>query len=260
MQDLDDLPESTIEKVRLVEAICLDAATYGTAQGSAYEYLRRLLIDDPSIRSLLPGFVRTYRDVSQVRTYAQRIGGYKDRREHIWQAFRPLLDHLEGINRAPADTTVADILASFDVEGVHRVWAKALERRESDPEGAITSARTLLETVCKYILDAEGVAYTDKEDLPALYRLVADRLSLAPTQQTEQIVRTILGSCQQVITQLGALRNKIGDAHGKGGKAVRPSSRHAHLAVNLAGAMATFLVETWLPKASNAAQTEVPHG
>jgi hypothetical protein len=44
------------------------------------------------------------------------------------------------------------------------------------------------------------------------------------------------------------LRNKIGDAHGKGGKPVKPSPRHAALAVNLAGTMATFLVETWLAK------------
>jgi hypothetical protein len=41
------------------------------------------------------------------------------------------------------------------------------------------------------------------------------------------------------------LRNKIGDAHGKGKAAVKPAARHAQLAVNLAGAMATFIVETW---------------
>ena len=41
------------------------------------------------------------------------------------------------------------------------------------------------------------------------------------------------------------MRNKLGDAHGKGKKAVKPAARHAALAVNLAGAMAMFLVETW---------------
>ena len=47
-----------------------------------------------------------------------------------------------------------------------------------------------------------------------------------------------------MVEGLGTLRNKIGDAHGKGGKPVRPARRHARLAVNLAGAMATFMVET----------------
>ncbi len=51
------------------------------------------------------------------------------------------------------------------------IWKKALERRHSDPDGAITSARTLLETVCKRILDEAGdVRIRTEEDLPALYR------------------------------------------------------------------------------------------
>ncbi len=33
-----------------------------------------------------------------------------------------------------------------------------MERRATDPEGAITAARTLLETVCKHILDEQGLA------------------------------------------------------------------------------------------------------
>lgn len=37
----------------------------------------------------------------------------------------------------------------------------------------------------------------------------------------------------------------MGDAHGRGADAVRVEPRYARLAVNLSGAMATFLVETW---------------
>jgi hypothetical protein len=53
-----------------------------------------------------------------------------------------------------------------------------------------------------------------------------------------------LGGCTSVVEGLGALRNKVGDAHGQGKRPVRVSPRHAHLAVNLAGTMATFLIET----------------
>jgi hypothetical protein len=52
-----------------------------------------------------------------------------------------------------------------------------------------------------------------------------------------------------VVEGLGSLRNKIGDAHGTGKAAVRPAPRHAQLAVNLAGAMTTFLIETWQDQA-----------
>jgi type II secretory pathway component PulL len=78
-----------------------------------------------------------------------------------------------------------------------------------------------------------------------LYRLTAEALQLAPSQQSEQIFKQIFGGCQTVVEGLGALRNKLSDAHGKGKVPATPEARHAELAVNLAGAMATFLVETW---------------
>ena len=62
---------------------------------------------------------------------------------------------------------------------------KRLARRHTDPEGAITSARTLLETVCKRVLDETGTAYSDKDDLPALYKVVATKLNIAPSQHTQ---------------------------------------------------------------------------
>lgn len=41
------------------------------------------------------------------------------------------------------------------------------------------------------------------------------------------------------------MRNALGDAHGKGQASATPQIRHAELAVNLAGAMAVFLVQSW---------------
>ena len=120
-----------------------------------------------------------------------------------------------------------------------------MSRRNDDPEGAITAARTLVETVCKHILDKKGKPYKNS-DLPKLYRTVAEILKLAPSQYSEEAFKTILGGCQTVVNGLGTLRNKVSDAHGQSLNAVRPTPRHATLAVNLAGTMATFLIETWL--------------
>jgi hypothetical protein len=72
---------------------------------------------------------------------------------------------------------------------------------------------------------------------------------LAPDQHTEEIFKTILGSCQQIVNGLGTLRNRLSDSHGRGRKPVRPQARHAELAVNLAGAVAAFLVSTWQARA-----------
>lgn len=152
----------------------------------------------------------------------------------------------------PADWEISATLSAFDENAVHAAWRKALERRGSDPDGAITAARTLLETVCKHIIEDAGGTYGEKDELPKLYATAAMHLNLAPSQHTEEAFRSILGNCQRIVETLGSLRNKLSDAHGKGRKAARPLPRHAELAVNLAGTTATFLVATW--RARNSSQ------
>ncbi|MDQ3548225.1 MAG: abortive infection family protein, partial [Chloroflexota bacterium] len=174
-----------------------------------------------------------------------RFPTYQERREFLREAFAPAIEYLEACERTPAVQPISETLAAFDADEVHAAWQKALDRRVRDPEGAITAARTLVETVCKHILDDEGVPYADDEDLPKLWHLTAQRLKLAPNQHQEAIFKSILGNCQSVVNNLAAMRNKVGDAHGQGRRPVKPKARHAELAVNLAGGMAAFLVATW---------------
>lgn len=75
--------------------------------------------------------------------------------------------------------------------------------------------------------------------------MAAEVTNLAPSQHQEEVFRAILGNCQSIVNNLIAIRNRVGDAHGQGRRRVRPKPRHAELAVNLAGTMAAFLVETW---------------
>jgi len=70
-------------------------------------------------------------------------------------------------------------------------------------------------------------------------------LNIAPSQHAELVFNQILGGCTAVVEGLGALRNKLGDAHGAPPHAVKPAARHAQLAVDLAGAVAMFLFATW---------------
>jgi len=246
MADESDLPKSPLERATLLQNEIIAHATGGHANEAVYVELRREFMSDPSTEPLLPAFVRTCRSATQIWGYIKNVSGtYQGRREHIWAEFVRLLDHLEGKRQAPADDAVTDALKTFDPEGVHAAWAKALDRRKDDAEGAITSARTLLETVCKRILDEMDAKYPDGADLPALYGIVAKALNLAPSQQTEDTFRAMLGGCQTVVERIGAMRNKLGDAHGKGAGGAKPDARHAELAVNLAGSMATFLVQTW---------------
>jgi len=151
-------------------------------------------------------------------------------------------------NGSPADDAISSTLDRFDREVVHRRWTDALQRRSTDPEGAITLARTLLEDVIKWLLLRQNVAHNEKDDLPVLYRLIAKDLHLAPDDYAEDVFKRILGSCQSVVESLGTLRNKLSDAHSIGPIRAKPHSRHAELAVNLSGTMATFLIATWEAK------------
>lgn len=141
-----------------------------------------------------------------------------------------------------AEDQITTFLAKVDTEHIQKVWEKALSRKSNDPDGAITAARSLVETVCKHILDKSNTKYPDDADLPKLYYLVAEYLTLTPGQYTDKTIKKVLGNCQSVIDGLANLRNEFGDAHGKSQNGIKPDVIHAELAVNLAGAMAIFLV------------------
>jgi hypothetical protein len=136
----------------------------------------------------------------------------------------------------------------LDTQYISEAWDKARARRHDDPEGAITAARTLLESVCKHILDEGGGEYGDGADLPKLYGLASKELNLAPSQHTEEAFKKILGGAHAVVNGLANLRNRLGDAHGQGRRPVKPLARHAELAVNMAGSVASFLLATFEAK------------
>lgn len=238
--------ENDFEIAQKLQNLLLNFATGDVPQDTEYQELRQYFLGNPTTKQLLPSWVRQNRDLSQFWQFIKyKFSTYAERRTFIWNEFTPLLEFLETGSKTPSDQAVSEVLKRFNAESVQKIWTKALDRRRSDPEGAITAARTLLETVCKHILDEKGIDYTNKTDLPQLYHLVSAELSLSPSQYTEDVFKQILGSCSAIVDGLGTLRNRLGDAHGQGKKPVRPGVRHAELAVNLSGSMALFLVETW---------------
>jgi len=239
--------ETDFEKAVCLQNILIARATGETPDSGDYQILRQTLLKKESVKQLMPAFVKTNRDLNQFWQYIKyEFGRYQERRDFIYSAFQPLLDHLEGKNVAPPDSSISDVLKSFNEAGVHGAWEKALSRRGTDPAGAITAARSLLETVCKHILDIQKVEYnSSKIEIHELYKLVANELNLSPDQHNEAVFKQILGGCSAIVGGLGTLRNRLGDAHGQGQLKANPSPRHAELAVNLAGSMAIFLVSSW---------------
>ncbi len=108
-------PDQIVEDVQSLQNMLLSRATGGFPDEREYHEIRQQLLSDPQIRELLPCFVRKCRTLSQFWPHIQNVdGSYAGRRQHIWNGFAPLLDFLEGRNRAPADTTVAESLRHLD--------------------------------------------------------------------------------------------------------------------------------------------------
>lgn len=234
-----------VNQVESLKIMLVSRATGGEGDDTQYRSLRRELIALQHIKKLLPQVVHVCRDLSEFWGFIKpKFEKYVERREYLRTEFEPLLKMLESESRAPSDTAISATIAVSSIY-IQEAWQKALERRAIDAEGAITAARTLLESVCKHVLDSVGEPYDDTTDLPKLYALTSKQLNLSPSQHTEQLFKQILGGCQTVVEGLGAMRNRHSDAHGKGIAGTRPALRHAELAVNLAGAMATFLLQTW---------------
>lgn len=238
--------ETDFDRAQYFQSLLINRATGCESENSEYQELRQYFLENPNTRSVMPAWVRENRDLYQFWQFIKsEFPTYAERRKFVWSELAPLLELLELSSKMPSDQNISEVLKRFDAESVHIIWSKALDRRQVDPEGAITVARTLLEAVCKHILDEKGIEYSNKTDLPQLYHLVSIELNLSPSQHTEEIFKQILGGCSGIVNGLGTLRNRLGDAHGQGRKPTRPAARHAELAVNLAGSMALFLVETW---------------
>lgn len=235
-----------LTKVEALRNVLVSCATGGTSNEAEYIKLRRDLLNVSGLRTKLPRFVRASYTLGDFWGFIKaKFSTYAERREYLRTEFAPALDFLEAEQGEPADQAISNVLHSLAPADIQRTWAKALDRRERDPEGAVTAARTLLETVCKFILDQKAAEYDDEADLPKLYATAAKSLKLAPEQHHEDLFKRILGGCQSVVNGLGTLRNKLSDAHGRSPGRGRPAARHAALAVNLAGAMAMFLVQTF---------------
>jgi len=240
--------ETLVDKAIRFQNGMIIHATGGTFDGGdpAYKELRAFFASRTDTKSKLPDFIRRCSDLGQFWGWIKyERPTYANRRELIWGAFRPLIEYLEAQDRTPGVAPITAVIEAFDPEHVHATWQKALDRRTADPEGAITAARALIETVCKHVLDDMRVAYPDNADPAKLWALAAERLNLAPHQQQEEVFKAILGNCQSIVNYLATIRNRVGDAHGQGRRPVKPKSRHAELAVNLAGTMAAFLISTW---------------
>ena len=143
--------------------------------------------------------------------------------------------------RLPTRTLLDDHSALMDhLDAIERDLA-------SDPAGAIASAKELVESMYKLILDKRGITYGN-EDLPKLYKKVAVELDLTKASVPDsakgsEAAHKILAALNTTVFGLAELRNQIGRGHGRS-SASPALERHARLAFNAAVTLTEFLYDT----------------
>lgn len=130
-----------------------------------------------------------------------------------------------------------------DWSGVQRVLTSAAAEVHTDPAGAITASRATIESVCKHICDERGIGYENSDDMSTLYKKTVRALNLSPSgHHNDTAIRQTLQGAVTVVAGIAALRNALGDAHGKGKAAQEALEPYAMLAVNMTAGITRLLL------------------
>ncbi|MBW7957300.1 MAG: abortive infection family protein [Deltaproteobacteria bacterium] len=151
-----------------------------------------------------------------------------------------------------ADTTIASLKETFygaDTSYVLGQITRMESAVENDPSLAIGTAKELVETICKTILNERGLVFEESIDLPKLVKLTAKELKLTPEDipdkaKASDSIKRLLSNLATITNGIAELRNSYGTGHGKVARSKGLGSRHAKLAVGAASTLAVFLVET----------------
>ena len=119
----------------------------------------------------------------------------------------------------------------------------------SDPELAIGTAKELIETCCKTILQERNALDERNVDLSELVRATLRELRLTREDIPDSVrgadtIRRVVSNLGSIANGINELRNLYGTGHGRTARTPSLSPRHARLAVGSTSALVQFLFET----------------
>lgn len=205
---------------------------------------RSFLMENIQDANLIPFFVKKYRDLPSYWGFIKDVSPtYSGRREYLADAFYDLFASLEN----PADYfPLYSVFSGQEPESyILELWKKSVTRRELDPEGAITTSRTMVEATCKEILDSYNVSIAPNEKLSKLLKKTLNVLNIAPNPETKGPFRQLMSGSITIIEGLSSTRNKASDSHAISNEIFRPETKHSTLCVSLAGSICEFLLTTF---------------
>jgi hypothetical protein len=156
----------------------------------------------------------------------------------------------KGSPTALSTTVLASLGSPHLLDHVRRIERSLAD----DPAQAIGSAKELVESTLKTILEGLGLVYGKNDEIPQL-KAVQSALELAPNdaharKRGAETIRKTLSNLGSVAIGIAELRNLYGTGHGKGRNYMGLTARHAKLAVSSSAALSMFLLETYEARSS----------
>lgn len=127
---------------------------------------------------------------------------------------------------------------------------RAKSNIEKDPADAITAAKAIIESTCKYVLSEYKKTWGSTASPSELVTLALSVLNLdiktmpedsVGADEIKKALRSLVSSAQAV----NELRKLWGEAHGKSPNHHEPKPKHARLALGAAETVATYLLESY---------------
>lgn len=142
-----------------------------------------------------------------------------------------------------------DAITAVNAPEFAQQLARLRQAVDDDPGLAIGTAKEILETTCKTILEDEGVSFDAGSDLPELLKATRKKLKLLPDDIPQAAkgaatIKRLLSSLGQIGSGLAELRNLYGSGHGRSARSKGLSTRHARLAVGAVATLVQFLFDT----------------
>lgn len=142
-------------------------------------------------------------------------------------------------------STIKNIDHRFIQENVEKCDKKIID---GDYSGAVTNARSLVETILIHIQsELTGKDEKFNGDLNSLYKEISKKLSLSinKNEKIENSLKKIISGLFSIVSGVAELGNDLGDRHGKSVKKYSTEKHHAILVVNSAKTFTEFIFSSF---------------
>lgn len=146
----------------------------------------------------------------------------------------------------PIGTTITletPLIKNIDRSYINDISARALKDiSEGNFDSAITKARTLLEEVFCYAIEAVKDVPTSKGDIRELYNQVKNIYNMQQKNDYDKRINNLLSGLEKILSSISEMRNKGSDAHGLGLRRINIEEHIARLFVNSSATMSDFIL------------------